>query len=225
MLDQSKLCCGSGAKANNCRCLVGVPAAAKRARILSQLLPRFTEQRQACSRSFVPSWRHWCKGRITTCRCMVGVPEAERRALTLSTPWPRSTEQPQACSIKDSIEVASSAKANTCRCLVGVPEPKRRARTLTAPPPHTVEQRQACSIRISFEVASVQRQSPLSPAGAWSECRRRRDEHAPCLRFHLAPWSSRTLARSVVASWRPRRCKGTHMQVPGRSASDTETSM
>ena len=42
-----------------------------------------------------------------------------------------------------------------------------------------------------------------------------RHEHAPCVRLHLAPWSTRKLAPSVRASWRL-RCRPQSLQVLGR---------
>ena len=87
-----------------------------------------------------------------------------------------------------------------------------RARTFSPPPPRAWQQPQACSINRSFMVGPSQRQAP---AGVWSWrqalCTRvpaaETSMHLDCIRHHLTPKSSRKLARSVGASWRPRcRC-------------------
>ena len=60
-------------------------------------------------------------------------------------------------------------------------------------------------------------------AGAWSAAStlmpsaNDSDEHAPCVRLHLAPCSTRKLAPSVRASWQL-RCRPQSVQVRGRGS-------
>ena len=181
--------------------------------------------------------------KANTCRCLVvaaastlqpsaRAPEAERRARTLSPPPPRTMEQPQACSISREHHGGSVAPRQTPVLQVlgrrggkhsPTRVPERRARTLSQPPSCTVEQPQACSTSRELHGGSVAKAN--TPTGAsWSGRQALsqpspigRDEHGPCVRLRLAPWSSRKLARPVGAPWWL-CCKGKYqiLHVPGR---------
>ena len=96
----------------------------------------------------------------------------------------------------------------------GVPPPETSTHIESASALHSSVEPQACSISRSFVAAPLQRHTHLQvhKCVAVSTLHRSataRDEHAPWVRLRLAPWSSRTLARSFGASsWRL-RCKGT----------------
>ena len=179
--------------------------------------PHIVEQPQACSISLMQA-RYFSKRQALS----ISVPEAEN-VHTFRPPPPQplgctilaSVEQPQqACPIswRTFMAAAPLQRQATCRLLdrrSGKHSPlacqrQRRARTLRPPPPRTVEQPQACSIsrRTFMMAAPLQRQTPagsliVEAASTLRQSARGRDEHAPCVRLHLAPWSSRKLARSV----------------------------